>query len=181
MWPHMETAARTEQFVRRLTACQSRLYGFIVSMLGDLDRAHDVLQECNVVLWQKAAEYDHDRDFVKWACGFAYQQVLAHRRDAGRDRLVLSDAVLARMAARMSREPEEAHDVRRRALAGCMKQLRGEHQQLLWQRYGDGGSVQRIASETGKTPAAVSQILARLRRSLLECIERKLGASGGGA
>lgn len=170
----MDTNDRTGRFVHLLTSSQSRIYTFIVSLLGDADRAHDVLQNCNLVLWQKAAEYDPQRDFVKWACGIAYHQVRSHRRDAGRDRLVFGHDLMERLAERVIRQAAEDYDARRRALHRCMSRLKPEQQAMLLERYGENGSVQRLAQKTGRSAAAMSQALARLRRSLLECLERTL-------
>ena len=59
--------APADDFVQQLTANQNRLYGYIFSLLGDHHRANDVLQETNMVLWRKAAEFQTDRDFIPWA------------------------------------------------------------------------------------------------------------------
>jgi RNA polymerase sigma-70 factor (ECF subfamily) len=169
----MSTHRHSDEFVKLLTANQSRIYGFIVSLLRDLEQAHEVLGQCNLALLEKAAEYDPSRDFVKWACGFAYQRVLAHRRDASRDRLVFTDELLERMVHQIEKTDSQA-DIRREALHRCMAALSPEHQQMLWSRYSEHGSVNRIAQELGRTPAAVSKSLARLRRALIDCVERRI-------
>ena len=63
-----------------LTGTQSRLYAYICSLIGGAAGARDVLQETNLVLWDKAQEYDPARPFLPWAYRIAYLQVLAYRK-----------------------------------------------------------------------------------------------------
>src|SRR3954462_10245283 len=99
--PEEETSAAEQpvlgshdDFVRRLTGAQSHLYAFICSLMGGTQAARDVLQETNLILWARAADYDPARDFLTWAYTFARHQVLAHRKRLSRDRLVLDDDLL---------------------------------------------------------------------------------------
>src|SRR5438105_2080291 len=73
-------ASCRQDFVQRLTAAQSHLYAFICSLLGSTREAPDVLQETNVLLWQRAADYDADREFLPWAYALARYQVMTHRK-----------------------------------------------------------------------------------------------------
>jgi RNA polymerase sigma-70 factor (ECF subfamily) len=48
-----------------------------------------------------------------------------------------------------------------------------EHQrELIATRYEPGKSVSELARGSGKTPKAMSEALRRIRRTLLDCIER---------
>ena len=49
--PPDETSA---EFIQLLTSNQSRLFAYTLSMLGDRQQAHDVMQETNMILWRKA-------------------------------------------------------------------------------------------------------------------------------
>ena len=40
-----------------MTDHQGRLFGYILSLLGDADAANDVLQEANIVLWRDSREF----------------------------------------------------------------------------------------------------------------------------
>jgi len=70
-----------EYFARLITACQSRLYAYICAMVPDAEKAHDILQQANLVMLRKSDQYSRDQDFVAWACKVAYYEVLAARRD----------------------------------------------------------------------------------------------------
>src|ERR1041384_3034412 len=86
----------TAAFMLLLTSYQSMLYSSITALLGGVEGAQDILQETNVVLLKKAADYDSARPFLPWAIAFAKNQVLAWRKRQSRDRLVLHDALFAR-------------------------------------------------------------------------------------
>ena len=48
-----ETSGPPPEFVQRLTASQSAMYAFIVSLLGGANDADDVLQETNMKLCRR--------------------------------------------------------------------------------------------------------------------------------
>jgi RNA polymerase sigma-70 factor, ECF subfamily len=93
----------TEHFVRSLTEYQSRLYAYIVAMLGDADAAGDVFQNTNVAIWRKAAEYTEGTNFWAWTSRIAHFEVLAFRKRRQRDRHVFDDGLLANIAEEAAR------------------------------------------------------------------------------
>ena len=143
-------------------------------MVWNPTEADDVLQETNLVLWKKAAEFDGSRPFLPWAMRFAQLQTLAwlkrHRR---RQRIVFDDD-LARLLAEEAAVDEPAFEDRRRALASCLEKLRPEQRELVARRYEPDGSVKALAEAGGATPKAISDRLRRIRQALLECIQRTL-------
>ena len=90
--------SRSAEFVQLLTGIQSNLYSYICSLIVDTSGAFDVLQETNVVLWDKADEYDPGRPFRPWAYQIAYLQVLAYRKRCVRSRLVFDESLVSEMA-----------------------------------------------------------------------------------
>ena len=160
-----------ERFVQQLTACQGLIYAYTRTLLPNVENARDVLQETNVVLWRKRDEFEPGTGFGAWACKVAYYQVLAFLRDAGRERVVFSPDlvdVLAREA-----KPRDV-DARRSALSACLEDINESQRQLLNRRYSGEESVQALAKRAGKTPAALSMQLVRIRQSLANCIKRRL-------
>lgn len=173
------SANHTDEFVRLLTVSQSSLYGYIVSLLGDRTAAKDVLQEVNLTLWRKAGSFTPGTSFLAWGCKVAYFHVLSYRRRCGRDRLVFDDDVLAYFAERHAlRIPEE--DRRARLLSECLKKLPERQRSLVEARYLPGGSVQRIAEAERKQVGAISQMLFRIRETLMICVERGLKTEEAG-
>lgn len=167
--------ARGAEFMRLLTGCQSQLYAYLCSLTGNATTAQNVLQEANLVLWEKAADYDPSRPFLPWAYTFAYMQVMAWRKKRQRDRLVFDEDILTRISDSFSRRPGTG-DRRLDALEGCMQGLEAEHRTLVDRRYVRGDSVNSIAKELRKGPNVVSASLYRIRKTLMDCIQGKIAA-----
>lgn len=169
----MELTDPAHRFAQQLTAAQSRLYAYIFSLLPDADRAQDVLQEANLVMLRKSAEYPPSSDFVAWACKVAYYEVLSHRRDRARDRHRFDEAFLARIA-EATRARADGFDDRRRALHACLKTLTADQRDLLTRRYAPRGSVKEISLQLGRPVGSISQSLYRIRHLLLDCVRHRL-------
>lgn len=167
----MTTHQLSEQFVSQLAACQSRVYAYITTLVHDPAAAQDILQETNLVLCRKAVEVTDDMDFVGWACRIAYYQVLAHRRDSGRDRHRFDDALLGQLAER-SAARSAAFEQRSLALRTCMAKLTESQRDLLHRRYNDNQSVKAVADSLDRPAGSIAQTLHRIRKTLLQCIRR---------
>ena len=81
----------SEQFVELMTNFQGRLYAFILSLMGDPNSANDILQETNIVLWNKSSEFELGTNFKAWSFRIASFQVMAYRQRCMRDRLIFDD------------------------------------------------------------------------------------------
>ena len=171
----MTVPSPDDQFVRDLTAHQHRLYGLIMSLLPDPERARDVLQETNVVLWRKSGEFTPGSDFGAWAAKVAYLQVMAYRTTQRRDRHVFDDELLGTLSAEAERL-QTPHDDVFLALDACLERLPVPDRELLMRRYATGGTVKDLAQEIGKSPGAIRVALFRLRNALMECVERSRAA-----
>jgi RNA polymerase sigma-70 factor, ECF subfamily len=166
-----QTDQDREEFVRLLTGEQTRLFGYIATLLGDVNDASNVLQQTNMVLWHKAKEFTFGTNFQVWARKVAYFQTLAYLRDRKRDKLVFDEKLLEQLA---SRPIETDEDERRVALRHCLGTISGDSLELLKQRYSPGHSIAQIAESRHKSPGAVKMALMRIRQALVHCIEQQL-------
>jgi len=167
----------TERFVSELTSNQPRLFAYVMSLLRNPDEARDVLQETNLVLWKKLEEYAEIVSFEAWSTKVAYFQVLAFRRDRGRDRHQFDDQLITTIATAAEQATQNTNQ-RLRFLNKCIEKLSESHRDLLNNRYSKQKSVKELAETMGKTPAALGMTLYRVRRLLLDCVEAKLLAEG---
>ena len=164
----------SEQLVQSLTAAQSRLHSYILTLLPDPHAALDVLQETNLVVWRKSAEFDSQRPFMAWACGIAHFQVLSYRRSRSRGRRLVFDEQLLDELSQRVEERLPLQDSRQAALEGCIAKLRQSDRNLIAERYADGASVQAMAKRLNKSINAVSRMLYRIRNNLQECVRQTL-------
>ena len=163
-----------EEFVQLLTCEQTRLFGYCVMLLGDVNDASNVLQQTNLVLWRKANEFAIGTNFHVWVKKIAYYQTLAYLRDKKRDKHIFDEKLLEQLASRPTVVDE---DERRVALRHCLGVISRDSLDLLQQRYAPGKSISEIASQQHKTESAVKMALMRIRQSLVHCIEGQLAAA----
>ncbi len=162
-----------ENLVALITRHQAALHSYILSLLPNASKADDVLQETNLVLWRKAAEYDQEKPFMPWACRIAFFQVKAARRDAARDRHVFDPELLELLAAEDDSNPESTQALDH-ALRDCLAQLPADKRELILHRYEADSTVQQMAHSRNLTPGALSAQLHRIRQMLESCVEGKL-------
>jgi RNA polymerase sigma-70 factor, ECF subfamily len=160
-----------EEFYCRLVDAQRTLYAYILRLLPNAADANDVLQETNMVLMRRRNDFRPGAEFVAWAAGVARFQVLAFRRDAGRQRLVFGEPLLDQLAAREAVKADTL-DAMFTALERCRAKLSAADCRLLDSRYGENLSVTEIAERDGRSPRAISQALYRIRVLLLDCIQQ---------
>lgn len=166
----------SDAFVTQITACQSRLYAYILTLTGDRDQARDVLQETNLVIWRKGGEFEPGTNFIAWVFQIARYQVKAYRQRIARDRLVFDDELLNEMADVFTED--EQFDARQDALGRCIEKLTPNHRSLLQIRYNDGLAVKQIATRLNKSANAIAKVLHRTRVALMHCIEQTLSEGG---
>lgn len=166
----MPTTDSQADFIRQLTAAQPRLFRYIVTLLGDVHDASNVLQETNVFLWSRAEQFRAGSNFFAWAREVAYLKAISFVRDQHRERLIVDHALVEHAF----RDVEPADDDERRiALRHCLTQLDERQMKLLKLRYYEGAPLQEIADLQGRTVAAVKMALKRVRQALLGCIKRR--------
>ena len=162
------------EFVVQITHSQRQLHAFILSLVWNPAEADDVLQETNLALWEKAAEFDGSRPFLPWAMRFAQLQTMAWLKRHQRQQRVVFDHDLVAMLADEAAADEAVFEARRRALAACLSKLPAQQRKLIARRYEPDASVNAMAESGGITPKAVSDRLRRIRQALLACIEKSL-------
>lgn len=164
--------------VRLITNAQPTLYRFIRSLLPDANAAHDVLQEANLVLWQKSDEFRPELNFIGWACTIARFQVLAYRRDRGREQQIFDQSLFDELADKAAERLAARADGQLEALERCLQKLALREREFIEERYAEGGSVKRMAERERSTVNAVSRRLFRLRQILRKCVEHSQALGG---
>lgn len=158
-------------FVQLLTTAQPWLFSYLAMLLGDVHDANNVLQDTNMKLWTKAADFRPGSNFRAWAREVAYYCALSFSRDKRRERLVVDFSLVENI---VSKTDSYEIDPRRIALRHCLSELDDHKLDLLRQRYRDESPIAVIAKAQQKTEAAIKMSLRRLRMALLKCIESRM-------
>jgi RNA polymerase sigma-70 factor (ECF subfamily) len=174
----MDASLHHDQFVERFVRSQGRLYGYVATLLPNRSDAEEVFQQTSLVLWRKWQQFDPGRDFLRWACGIAHNEVRNFlRKQTRKGRVYLSEDVLAEVA-QMRLDLNDVLEARRRALQQCLDRLKHGARELLERSYAGTDSIKTIADDLGLRPNVLYMTLKRLRRALLDCINRTLAAEG---
>ena len=166
--------AEATEFAAYLRADQSRLYGYIHSLVSDLNDSDDLFQQTTLILWKKFGEFDRGRSFFSWACGIARLEVANFLRGRGRQRLYFSDDLNLLLIEAQEEVSDEDLEGRRAALVRCVEKLRQRDRELIEECYGADSGVHEAADRRGRSSHSVYNSLRRIRRALFECVARTL-------
>jgi RNA polymerase sigma-70 factor, ECF subfamily len=167
---------RADEFMELYAPCQRRLYVYIVMLVGNPMVAHDILQDANLVLWQKFDQFQRGTSFMAWAREVARYRVLRYRQLQAPDVMLLDPTLLSSVEeAKADRDSDQPYV---EALAACVGKLKEADADLIRRRYTGDFSVKLLAQQLGRSENAVSQALSRIRRALRHCIEQSVVAEG---
>lgn len=171
-------ARQMAEFVGEIGRHQVALRAYIISLMPGMDGVSDVLQETNLVLWEKRAKFRPGTNFGAWAFTIARLEVKTHRRRLRKAGLTLLDEDLAErlaecMAERHEDRPEEAND-RLRALDKCLCRLAGNERELIEHRYFSDSSLDEFAAHCGRPVESLRVTLFRIRAALKKCINDEI-------
>jgi len=160
---------------RELEKIQPALYAYVGSLTGGSAGVADVVQETNLLIWEKRDGFELGTNFKAWAFRIAYFKVLAHRRDSARRRkFVFNDELVLQLAEEAQDLFAEAALQRKEALEHCLGELGEEQRALLDKHYVDGVSLTDIAFRKRRKPDAVHKMISRIRLALRKCINTRL-------
>ncbi|WP_197528347.1 sigma-70 family RNA polymerase sigma factor [Aeoliella mucimassa] len=161
-----------DEFVAILTAKQSALRTFIVSLIPHQVDADDVLQEVNMALWRKREVYDRSQPFMPWAIRFASIHIRSHRSRAANSRLWFSEEAMHQLTEDSIRGDVQLGARGHSSLQGCVDRLVGPQRELIEDRYRNELTVKQIAAKTQRPASTVYKILGKSLQLLRDCIER---------
>lgn len=164
-------ARRIEEFMELYSSCQRSLYVYIVSLIGNPVDAHDVLQDANLVLWEKFDQFERGTNFNAWAREIARYRVLRYRQVHAGDTPIMDPGVLELLAQRLDETDPAKEEKFADMLVGCVERLCDADRELIQLRYHQSVQVKKLAERLNRSENAISQSLGRIRRSLRKCVE----------
>jgi RNA polymerase sigma-70 factor (ECF subfamily) len=174
-----EPVDRTEHFVSLLGHGELQIHAHILTLVSHWTDADEILQRTKIILWRKFDQWNPEQDFTLWACGIARFEVKNFLRTKAHDRLYFDDALfesLGSTLASVAAERAESGD-QFDALQKCLQALRPQDRQIIDGCYGDDSrSAKDFAERSGRPVNTIYKALIRIRRTLFECIQRRLAA-----
>src|SRR6478735_8156363 len=142
----------TGEFVHLLTLHQEVLRVFVHALLPNQSDVMDLVQETNMVLWEKRGEFRPGSNFGAWARRIARNKVMNHcKKLRRRGCQVLDEAVLACLADEAELPETVEMESRRQALTVCIERLTPENRLLLRARYTSPEEMKRHSLRIGRS------------------------------
>jgi RNA polymerase sigma-70 factor (ECF subfamily) len=168
----------SEAFVRELTDHQTAMLAFIRALMPGSSAARDLLQEVNIILWQKREQFEPGSSFKAWSFQVIRYHLMNHRRRlASKGWLVFDDELVERIAPALEADPGELEG-RHQALSHCLQKLRPKDRELLQHRYSSGAPLSDYAKLINRSAGTLKATLFNLRAALRKCIERRFQEQG---
>jgi RNA polymerase sigma-70 factor, ECF subfamily len=161
---------QTSEFITLMTDFQGRLYGLILSLVADPNAANDILQDTNLVLWNKAHEFTLGTSFKSWSFRIASFQVMAYRQSQMREVLVFNDELIKNIISEQNDRADE-YEQKKEKLNNCISQLPERQRELIQKRYGFGTSIIQLAEDLKSSANSITQALFRARTNLVQCVK----------
>jgi RNA polymerase sigma-70 factor (ECF subfamily) len=160
--------------MRLLAAYQGRIYGFVFTLVHNRSETEELLQQISIVLWHKFDTFRPEGDFVRWACGVAYFEILHHLRSKNREVRAISESLLQKLRDHRL-EHGDLLEQRRDALGFCLERLGAQDRTLVEQYYFCGNvTASDVSQKIGRSVEAIYKSLQRVRLALHQCIEDRL-------
>lgn len=146
---------------------------YVFAAVQRFQDAEDIVQQVALAAARRFEEYDESRPFVAWVLWLAKSRIIDHYRVQGRRKLVFSETLLDRTAARLVERQAAVH-AGAAALETCIDKLPPKSRKLLDLRYVEDASMEAIARAVDSTAGSVRVMLFRIRELLAECVRAEL-------
>jgi RNA polymerase sigma-70 factor (ECF subfamily) len=164
----MHDEAQSAEFVLLLTQHQSDIYLYIRSLVLDPNEADEILQETNLVLWEKRSQFRVFTNFRAWAFQIARYKLLQRRAEQKRN-FTFSDALVDQLISQATCYEESDNDLMDK-LRHCVDKLAAEDREVIIRRYSTLAACEDIAKTIGRPVRSVYKTLSRIRQELFDCI-----------
>ena len=161
-----------KDFIRLFLASERELLRYVMVLIPNPADARDVVQETAADLWEKIDQYDPGKPFVAWACRFALNEARMFLRKQERLSRLADDVVDILQEQRV--EMADQLDARRTYLRECLRELPKAQSDIVRAHYFDDLETPELSRRFEKSIEAIYKLLQRTRRSLQQCIERKI-------
>lgn len=162
------------QFARLLAEHQRTIFLYLSTIQNGGQEVDDLFQETCVKCWEEFHSFQPGTNFGAWACTIAFNRARAWRKTRSRSKVVFSDKCLEMISVELI-EHEQVLQARTVALRDCIEGLQDHHRKLLRWRYYSQEPIESLAKRLDRSADAVYRMLSRIRQSLHDCIQKRIG------
>jgi RNA polymerase sigma-70 factor (ECF subfamily) len=173
--PRKKATLNLDEFVTLLTSHQGIIRGYIRTILPNSAEVPDVLQETNIILWEKKDQFEPGTNFKAWALTIARFRALNARKKSLRSKeIVLDQAVIDVLDQSKPDDSTIYFDDQQVALEQCLGGLSENNRELIHYRYSSGKSIAEYSKITGRSRASLRVSLMRVRETLRHCVKQRM-------
>lgn len=170
-----EQSALKVRFERLFLPNRAAIQALVYAAVRDRITADDIFQDVAAALWKGFATYDPERPFMPWARGVASNILKVHYDKRARGVTILAPEVVDALVDSAQQESDAfASGEAETALRQCLQKVPQRARRILSLRYEGELELQLIAMQVGVGVEGIRKALARLRRALKSCIERRV-------
>lgn len=163
-----------DTIVRELWHHRARLLAYIEVIVRDRDLAEDVFQEVSIAALTKRDQINDAEHLVRWLGQAARFHGLTAARNRSNRQRVFDDRVLDQIEAMWQAGQTADLGASGDALQACLEKLTPRNRELIELRYQHGLTGAALAEAAGRKQNTVYVTLARLHKSLADCVTREL-------
>ena len=169
--------------IQQYLQLRSEFLGYLYAITKDVELSEEVYQNAAVVVIEKL-NLEEIRDFRAWAKEVVRRQALnaiRSRAQSARFGQPIDPALLEAISESFLQDQDEVTRVtgETKALNSCLDGLTKTKRKMVTLRYETGSTFEEIAEQLESTPVAVQRALSRIRKSLHDCVQRRMQLSEG--
>jgi RNA polymerase sigma factor (sigma-70 family) len=165
--------------MRGILAQEPLLTGFLRAIVGSRALAEDIYQDLVLLVMRKHAEIPNPEALPGWTRRAARFLALKALERRARERPAMDEELIDALERTWVEDGEPEADPYLEALAACRERLSPHARELLTLRYVQDHSGQEIAERLGRPLNTVYVGIARLHRTLSDCIRARLRSGHG--
>ncbi len=158
------------EFVALLTEHQSCLRYYILSLMPGDSSAPDVVQEANMVIWNKRSDFELGTNFKAWVFSIARYSVQGHRHKRRKDSKMVFGEELEDLFAEEMPEEADLFEDQQLALRHCLQKLKDADRDLILHRYYQKSPLKDYSEQIGRSLGSLKVTLFRIRNRLKNCV-----------
>jgi RNA polymerase sigma-70 factor (ECF subfamily) len=170
-----DTSEYDRKIIGLITEHQTELTAYIRTLMPTAEGVQDILQDANIVLWEKRDTLRDINAFRAWAYKICYYKMCHHmKKTMPSKNVTLSPEVMESLANEYHLESEE--DINLSTLETCLAKLTPDDHKLVMSHYQKKSSLAKYAEKIGISVGKLKHALIRIRTNLKHCVEQELEA-----
>ncbi|AQT68092.1 RNA polymerase sigma factor [Anaerohalosphaera lusitana] len=175
-----EESSQPDNYHRLLYQNQSRIYAYVLTMVGNYSDADDVMQETISFMWKRFEDFELGSDFVAWGIRIARYKILEHRRRQKKHDIVqYSDGSFEKLSSLAVNKNDNLSNQNVK-LKECLKKLKHFKKRyftVIALKFFENCNTNDIAKRIGVSVPNVYTIMSRAYGYLLACMKKSMSSA----